>query len=84
MNTCPFERYKDIFGLPNNGAHSYRIFGFASVDIIATIIVAYLITLFSRFRSLIINFVCLMIAAILLHRLFCVNTKLNTILFGRV
>ena len=37
---CP---YADIFGKPNTGAHTYRVFGFAVVDTLATILVAWLI-----------------------------------------
>ena len=33
-------KYKDIFGVPNHGIHQPRLFGFAIMDIIPTIIVS--------------------------------------------
>jgi uncharacterized membrane protein len=33
----------DIFGLPNEGIHSYRLFDLAIIDIIATVIIAMLL-----------------------------------------
>ena len=39
--SCP---YADIFGKPNTGVHSIRLFGLSVVDIALTIIGAYLIT----------------------------------------
>lgn len=38
---CP---YAFIFGRPGEGAHSHRIFGYATVDTIGTILIAILIT----------------------------------------
>ena len=38
---CP---YADIFGKPNTGVHSIRLFGLAVVDIALTIIGAYVIS----------------------------------------
>ena len=36
-------KYANIFGLPNEGIHKYKFFNIAIVDVIATIIVSYLI-----------------------------------------
>ena len=36
--SCPLAKYKDIFGKPNEGAHSSRFLGIAIVDAGATII----------------------------------------------
>jgi hypothetical protein len=39
-------QYKNIFGEVNKGVHSYRIFNIAIVDVLLTIIGAYVIYLF--------------------------------------
>jgi hypothetical protein len=39
-------QYKDILGKPGKGIHSYRIFNIAIVDVLLTIIGAYIIYLF--------------------------------------
>ena len=38
-------QYKNIFGLVGEGAHSFRIFDIAIVDVIMTFIVAYIINI---------------------------------------
>jgi hypothetical protein len=83
MSWCPFKEYSTIFGKPNEGIHSYRIFDLAIMDIIFTIIGVFIISIIFKLnflRTLIITF----ILGIILHRLFCVNTKINRIIFGIV
>jgi hypothetical protein len=70
--TAPFIQYRDIFGRPGEGPHEHRTFGFASIDILFTIIAALLIP-GDKLR----NFVALMLIAIILHALFGVETTLN-------
>jgi hypothetical protein len=41
-----FCKYKNIFGKVGEGAHSYRIFNIAIIDVISTFILAFLINLF--------------------------------------
>ena len=41
-----FCEYKDIFGKVGEGVHSYRIFNIAVVDVVSTIIMAYLLKIF--------------------------------------
>jgi hypothetical protein len=76
-------RYKDIFGRPREGAHAYRIFDIAVVDVAATVIVAFLIArVFSVafWKSL----VGLFIAGIISHRAFCVRTTVDKWVFPNV
>jgi hypothetical protein len=76
-NLCPF---KSIFGEPNTGVHSYRIMDFAIVDIISTIILAYVIAIYFNeefYKVLIATF----LLGIIMHRLFCVRTTIDKILF---
>ena len=73
-------KYKDIFGKPRKGVHSYRFLDFAIIDIIFTIIGAYLISKYSNYNFYKI-LLFLFILGIILHKLFCVDTKLNSIIF---
>lgn len=79
MNLC---QYKDIFGIPRTGVHSIRVFDFAIVDIILTILFAYFVYQTLNLYNL--RFITilgiLIVLGIFLHWLFCVNTKLNTLL----
>jgi hypothetical protein len=80
LNLC---RYKDIFGRPREGAHAYRIFDIAVVDVAATVFVAFLIARIfsvSFWKSL----VALFIIGILSHRAFCVRTTVDKWVFPNV
>ena len=74
-------KYKDIFGEPGQGVHSFRIFNIAIVDVLLTILGAFLISYFMQ-----INFgktlLVLFILGIILHRLFCVRTTIDKLLFN--
>ena len=64
---CPFSKYKDIFGKEGEGAHSIRFLNLAIVDVIFTIIGAYIISYLFNISFLLV-FIILMIIAIILHR----------------
>jgi hypothetical protein len=81
--SCPFREYKNIFGKEGEGAHSIRFLNIAIVDLILTIIGAFIISYFFKFNFFII-FIILMLLAIILHRLFCVNTTINKMIFGEI
>jgi hypothetical protein len=74
-------KYKDIFGKVGEGVHSYRIFNIAIVDVILTILVAFIIHLFLPKYSFIYILILLFITGIILHRLFCVRTTVDKFLF---
>jgi len=76
-NLCP---YKNLFGEENTGVHSYRIFDIAIVDFTLTIICAYLIAKFIN-KDFKIVLLILFILGIILHRLFCVRTTVDKLLF---
>jgi len=79
MNT--FCEYKDIFGKPGEGMHSYRLYGVAVIDVIATIIGAAVASYYSSYRFFpILAF--LFVIGIVLHKLFCVKTTVNKWLFN--
>ena len=45
-----FCKYKNIFGEPNTGLHSYRIFDIAVVDAVSTIILAVILSYFLKIK----------------------------------
>lgn len=75
-------KYSEIFGKVGEGAHSFRIFDIAVVDVIFTIIGAFLIHRFLlpqyQFLHILIS---LFILGIALHRFFCVRTTIDKMLF---
>ena len=77
MSIC---QYKDILGIPGKGFHSHYGFGFAILDLIATLIIAYYISKHYKYKFYHI-FGGLMLLAIFLHKIFCVKTVLNNLLF---
>jgi len=74
-------QYKDILGEPRKGIHEIRLFDFAIVDIILTFILAYGLTLLTGYDYWIMLLFSFLLA-IILHWLFCVDTRLNVMLFG--
>lgn len=78
MSLC---KYSNIFGEPNKGAHAIRIGKFAAVDIILTGLAAFALNKFKIDCSLIVIFIILIIIAIIMHKVFCVKTALNNMLF---
>ena len=80
MDLC---KYKNILGIPGKGVHSYRIFNIAIVDVILTIILAYIISYIFKI-SFVKTSIILFILGILLHRLFCVRTTIDKLLFNEL
>jgi len=78
---CIFKDYKNIFGEPGKGVHSYRIMNIAIVDLLLTIIAAYFIGRYFKI-TFVKSFIYLFILSIILHFLFCVNTTITKIIFG--
>ena len=73
MKLC---KYKDIFGKPKEGHHSYRLFNIAIVDTVLTIILGYFISKFFKLKLAHV-LVFLFIFAIIIHKIFCVETTLT-------
>jgi hypothetical protein len=74
MNLCP---YRNIFGKVNEGVHKYRLFNIAVVDVLATVVLAILLSRKYFWQVLVVLF----ILGIILHRLFCVRTTVDRWLF---
>jgi hypothetical protein len=80
MDLC---KYSNLFGAPNTGAHSYRLFDIAIVDVIATIILGIFIKYYFLKKTNILKImIFLFILGIISHRVFCVKTKIDSLLFG--
>jgi hypothetical protein len=77
MSLC---KYKNYFGEPGKGVHSYRIFNIAIVDVMMTLIGALIISYLSGIKF-IWSALGLFLIGILLHRVFCVRTTLDKLLF---
>ena len=80
MSLC---KYKNLFGEPGKGPHSYRIFGIAIVDVLLTILAAFIISFLTKF-SFSYTLVILFLSGIILHRLFCVRTTVDKLLFPQI
>jgi len=74
-------KYKDLFGKVGKGVHSYRIFNIAIIDVLLTVIIAYIIYLLMPQYNFFLILIILFILGILLHRLFCVKTTIDKLLF---
>lgn len=70
-----------MFGKPNEGIHAYRIFDIAVVDVVMTVIAAIVIAFVSD-QHFIYVLLALFAIAIAAHRLFCVRTTVDKLLFS--
>jgi len=77
-----FCMYQNILGKPNIGFHNHFGFGFAILDFLAIIAIAFLITIKTKYKSFPLVLGGLMISGIILHKIFCVDTVLNKIILG--
>ena len=77
---CIFKQFQDILGKPGQGLHSYRIFNIAIMDVLLTILLAFLISKYFKVCVYKTTF-GLFILSIILHRLFCVRTTIDKLLF---
>ena len=73
-------KYKNILGEPDKGVHSFRIFNIAIVDVLLTILAAYIISYFTNYE-LIYTLIFMFILGIISHRIFCVRTTVDKVLF---
>ncbi len=77
MNLC---KYKNALGVPGKGIHSVRFMGLAIIDVIMTIVGGYIISYFCK-TSFLYTTIFLFILGIALHRLFCVRTTIDKLIF---
>ena len=72
---------KNAFGKIGTRIHSYRIMDIAVLDFGVTAFVAYLITLATGIRF-VYTFIGFFITGIFVHRLFCVRTTIDKLIFS--
>jgi hypothetical protein len=78
-----FCKYRNFFGEIGQGVHSYRVFNIAIVDVVCTLIGAKVIQyFFFPKKAFIVILFILFLLGIFFHRLFCVKTTIDKILFG--
>ena len=77
FNLC---KYRNALGVPGKGVHSVRLGSLAIVDVIMTLIGAYIIARWMRV-SFAWTAAGLFLLGIILHRLFCVRTTIDRLLF---
>jgi len=80
-------KFSNILGKPNEGIHKIRIFNIAVIDVILTFLIALILyyvinKYFSKNISFWVYFAILIVVGIILHRLFCVQTTIDKLLFG--
>lgn len=75
-------QYQNMLGKPGVGFHNHLGMGFAVLDLVGTVGITYLINQRTQYKSFPKVFGGLMITAITLHKVFCVDTVLNRYIFG--
>lgn len=73
-------RYKDALGVPREGVHSYRLFNIALADVGLLLLFAWLVKYFASISYALAVLISFLIGVVL-HRVFCVRTTLDRILF---
>jgi hypothetical protein len=73
-------KYKDLIGKPGTGIHSIRFMGVAIMDVIITFIGCMLIAYYTKYSLLWVSILVFGLG-ILSHRLFCVRTAVDKMLF---
>jgi len=75
-------QFKNMFGKPKEGVHSYRVFNIAIVDVILSFILAVIISWMVPVLTVPVSFLLVLILGIISHKIFCVNTTVNKTIFG--
>jgi hypothetical protein len=70
-----------MFGSINEGVHSYRIFDIAVIDVLLTFLLGYIIYLFLPQYDFNLILITLFLLGIIAHRVFCVRTTIDKLLF---
>ena len=74
MNICPFKKFKNIFGLPNQGLHKYRFLNTPIIDYVFSIIGSFLLTYYTKIPADLTT-IFVFSLGIISHILFGVNTN---------
>jgi uncharacterized membrane protein YcaP (DUF421 family) len=71
-----------MFGEPRKGVHSIRVFDIAIVDVILTIVIGLIISKFTHMNIWLV-ILALFLLSIVAHKIFCVDTKVTQMIFGK-
>lgn len=71
--------YKDSLGIPGQGFHTHFL-GIAILDVIGTILIAELLSYVFNW-NIYLTMIAVFLTGIVLHRMFCVRTTVDKILF---
>ena len=74
--------YKNMLGEVRKGIHSVRLFDIAVIDVLLTFLSAYVICRIFPELNFTLVVISLFGTGIILHRLFCVSTKIDTLIFN--
>ena len=66
-------QFRNIFGAPGEGVHKQRLLGMAAFDLIGTLVMAAIISVFYDI-NITKSFLGLFLLAQIMHYVFCVNT----------
>ncbi|OUU16492.1 MAG: hypothetical protein CBB97_22660 [Candidatus Endolissoclinum sp. TMED37] len=79
LNFC---KYKDVLGKPKEGVHSIRFMNISVIDVLLTILLAIFIKTY-MFNETEMSIILLgtFIIGIIIHRIFCVKTTIDKLLF---
>jgi len=79
LNCC---KYKDILGKPKEGIHSIRFMNISVIDVLLTILLAIIIQKYVFMETdILIILLGTFILGIIIHRIFCVKTTIDKLLF---
>ena len=76
-NLC---KYKNILGKPGEGIRKYRILDIAIFDTAVVIIIGFIISYFTGY-NIWLTLAVLFISGIIVHRMFCVRSGVDKLLF---
>lgn len=75
-------KYRNIFGRPGEGVHSFRIANIAIIDVLGTFLLAYMYHKLSGV-DYVTSLLFMFVLGTLLHILFCVDTTLTQLLLSK-
>ena len=73
-------KYKNLFGPPGQGIHAFKLFGISIWDTLITVVVAIIIAKIANW-SYLYTIIGVFITGIFIHRVFCVRTAVDKLLF---
>jgi hypothetical protein len=76
----PLCKYKNAFGEPGKGIHSYRFLGISVIDVLVTLLGAILISYYTKISAYYV-IPAIFLLGVVVHHMFCVRTTIDKLLF---